>query len=386
MASTIYGITDQGFVRKPLSEIINGLNSKLVAAFGSTFDTSPESPDGQVIGIIGNEISLAWEQAQYAFNGYRPGAMQGVGLDAICELTNTVRFVDVPTSVDVYCGGPTGLIQTAGLIVGDGTNTFKTLNDVVLPGTVTAQCTTTGEINVPANTVTKIVTTNAKATSVTNPDAGTTGINYEQDADLRVRRDRTTISSGSSTTEAIYSNLSKLNLKYVRIRDNDTKAYIGSQPPNTIWVVVDGGVGSEIARAIYASKTGGVPTFGNESLFVQDSKGYPHQIAYSRTTNQNIYLKVSARRLPTANLNSNDVKLNIQAAVADYINSLQPGAPVAWSFLVQPILNSTSGIQVDDIEIGVAANSLAQTTLTMDIDKRPYTEAAFIEFVDTTNT
>lgn len=386
MAATTYGVTDQGFVRKPLSAIVDSLNSRFKAEFGSTFDTSAESPDGQVIGIVANELSQAWEQAQFAFNSYRPGAVEGEGLDAICELTGAERYVNKPTSVTVYCDGPDGAVQPSGLIVSDGTNEFVTQSDVTLPGDVTAICTQTGAIYVAANTVTKIVSTGAKATTVTNPEEGDTGIVYEQDPSLRARRDKTTVSSGSATAEAIYSGLANLNLSYVRIRDNDTAAAIGEQPANTLWVVVDGGTVNDIAKSIYHAKTGAVPTYGDISTNVTDSKGFPHTIKFSRTKRVNTYFNIKARRLPTANLSSNDVKINIQTAVTEYINSLQPGAPVAWSYLIQPILASTTGIQVDQITIGLSASALAQTTLAMDINMRPYTEADFITVVDTTNT
>ena len=75
MATTQYGVTDKGFVRKPIEAILDGLNNKFTAAFGSTFDLSPEGPDGQVIGIVADEISQCWGQAEYGYNAYRPGAM-----------------------------------------------------------------------------------------------------------------------------------------------------------------------------------------------------------------------------------------------------------------------------------------------------------------------
>ena len=56
MATIQYGVTDDGFVRKPIYVILSSLNNKFKAAFGANFDTSPESPDGQVIGIVTDEI------------------------------------------------------------------------------------------------------------------------------------------------------------------------------------------------------------------------------------------------------------------------------------------------------------------------------------------
>lgn len=389
MAAITYGVTDKGFVRKPLSAIIDGLNSKFTAAFGSTFDVSPESPDGQVIGIVGNEISLLWEQGQYAFNSYRPGAMEGEGLDAVCELTNTKRYVNKPTQVTVLLNtvNSEGTVVPAGILVGDDAgNQFLTQSEVTLPGDVTAVCTKSGELYVGPNTVTKIITTGIKGLdSCTNPEEGQTGIDYEQDPALRARRDRTTISSGTATVEAIYDAVADLDLEYIRIRDNDTKEAIGEQPANTIWVVVDGGTVNDIARKIFENKAGGVPTYGSVSVTVKDSKGYPKTINFSRTTKVPIFFDIVVRRLPTSNLSSNDVIYSVQDAVQAYMDALKPGAPVVWSYVIPQILAATSGIQIDDLSVGLSASSVGKTTLVMDINQRPTTVTANIKVTDATN-
>lgn len=386
MATVTYGVTDKGFVRKPLEAILDDLNSAFKGAFGSTFDTSPESPDGQVIGIIADRISQCWEQAQYGFNAYRPGAVEGIGLDNVCELTNTIRYVNKPTQVTVMCSGANGSVVPAGLVVGDDSgHTFKTKIDVTLPGDVTAYCEQQGEIYVAANTVTKIVSGgNASLTSVTNPEEGQTGIDYEKDSALRSRRDKTTVGSGTATAEAIYSALADLNLDYIRVRDNDTDAAIGSQPANTIWVVVDGGTVNDIARRIYDNKAGAVPTYGDVVSTFKDSKGYPKTIKFSRTSKVATFFDIKVKRLPTANLSSNDVVVAVQDAVQSYIDSLQPGAPVVWSYLIPPILASVQGIQVDDLQVGLTAAAVAHTTLEMDINQRASTATANIKVTDTT--
>ena len=390
MAAITYGVTEKGFVRKPLSVIIDSLNSRFTAAFGSTFDVSPESPDGQVIGIVGNEISLLWEQGQYAFNSYRPGAVEGVGLDSVCELTNTRRYVNKPTQVTVLLGtnDSEGTVVPAGIRVGDASgHEFITQDEVTLPGDVTAICTTVGEIYIAPNTVTKILTENVQGLDYcNNPEEGQTGINYEQDTALRARRDRTTISSGTATVEAIYDAVADLDLEYIRVRDNDTAQPIGEQPANTIWVVVDGGTVNDIARKIYENKAGGVPTYGNISVVLKDSKGYPKTIKFSRTTKVPVFFHIIVRRLPTSNLSSNDVKYSVQDAVQTYIDSLKPGAPVVWSYVIPQILAATSGIQIDDLSVGLSSSTVGKTTLVMDINQRPTTVTANIVVVDATNT
>lgn len=383
--ATTYGVTDKGFQAKPLEVIIDSLNSRFIARFGSTFDVSPEGPDGQIIGIIADEVNSCWQQAENGFNAYRPGAVEGIPLDNICELTHTERYVDRPTKVTVELAGTSGTLVPAGSKVGDTSGLeFLTEDDTTIPGDVTATCTTLGEIYVAPNTVTKILTTGISGwTGVDNEDEGITGVNRESDPALRARRDKTTVSSGSSTVESIYSGLSSIDLAYIRIRDNDTGSPINGQPSGTIFVVVDGGTKNDIARRIFDKKPGGIPTYGTESITVKDSKGYPHVIKFSRTTALNIYIKGTFRRLAGSNLSSNDVISQLKDAAAAYINGLTPGSPVVWSYLFDPLVRSTPGIQIDTLFIGIAANPTTTATIPVDIDKRARTVVANITFTET---
>lgn len=387
MAAITYGVTEAGFVRKPLSVIVDSLNSRLKAEFGSTFDTSPESPDGQVIGIVADDIAQCWEQAQYAFNAYRPGSMEGVGLDSICELTGTKRYVSKPSQVTIECLGEEGTLIPAGSIVADELgNQFATINDIAIPGDVTAVCTKPGENYIAANSVTKVVTEGIKGwTTVNNPEEGLTGVNYESDVKLRARRDKTTVSAGTNTAEAIYSALASIDLEYIRIRDNDTREAIGNQPPNSLYVVADGGTINDIAKKIFDNKPAGVPTHGDIEVTINDSKGYPKKIYLSRSKKVPVYLKVSLRRIVGANLSSNDAVSAAKIAIEQYFSTLQPGVSVAWAYIIPGILATTRGIQIDSIQLGLSEDSMGMDTIVMDIDQRAITGDDYITIVDNTN-
>lgn len=384
MATLQYGVTENGFVAKPLSAILDSLNSKFTAAFGSTFDVSPESPDGQVIGIVADEVSSCWGQAELSFNSYRPGAVGGIPLDNVCELTNTVRYVNKHSSVSVTCTGTAGTTVDAGSLVGDGTMQFALETDVIIPGDATAVAVSAGEYYVAPNTVNKIITAIPGWTGVNNSDIGQTGINYEQDPALRARRDKTTAISGSATVEAIYAALADMDLEYIRIRDNDTGAAISGQPSGTIFVVVDGGTQNDIARRIYNAKTGGVPTYGTISVTINDSKGYPHVIKFSRSTDTNIFVKGTFKRRANSNISSNDAAQHLQQAAIEYLGSLQPGQSVIWSAMFGPLMDATIGLEVDSLFIGLAANPTGTATIELDIDKRAKGLPANVVFTDTT--
>lgn len=384
MATIQYGVTEDGFVRKPVTEVVKSLNNKFIAAFGANFDVSPESPDGQVIGIVSDEIASCWEQAQQVFNAYRPGAVEGVGLDNVCELTNTKRYVNKPSQATVYCDGTLGTLVPAGSLVSDGSRQFVLDTDVILPGDVTAIATEPGEYYIAADTIINILTPIAGWTSVTNPTIGTTGVNYESDTELRARRDKTTAVNSATTAEAIYASLADLDIDYIRVRDNDTDASIGSQPPGTVFVVVDGGTSNDIARRIYNAKTGGVPTHGDIEITINDSRGYPHPIKFSRPVRAPIFVKGTFRRRASANISSNDAAERLQEAAIAYLNSLQPGDDVVWSNMFGPIMSAVQYIEVDSLFIGLSANPTSTATIELDIDKRAQGLEANISFTDVT--
>ncbi|MBG6243001.1 MAG: hypothetical protein EKE20_14785 [Candidatus Symbiopectobacterium sp. Dall1.0] len=383
MAETKYGVTKDGFMRKPLSVIINELNSKFTAAFGTSFDTSPESPDGQVIGIVADKLAECWKVAQASYNSYRPGAMEGVGLDSIVELNGIRRDVNRPTTVTAMLDGVQGTLIPKGCKVGtENGYEFTTNNDVVLPNDVTVTCTKVGEIYVAVGALTKILTPIDGWESVTNKEASNTGVVYESDPKLRSRRERSTMLSGTNTVEAVYSSLVSMGLSYVRVRDNDTKIPIGEQPPNSFHTVVVGGTKNDIAQTIFQNKPGGIKAYGKTIVTVYDSKGYPHEIGYSRPDDVDIYISIKFKRKAGS---SNDSIHSIKSSLINYLDDMSPGVDVVWSYLFSPILMNTPNIEIIDIKIGLSKEKTEQgITIPMDIFQKAKTRNDLIEVKDLT--
>ncbi|MBI0275400.1 baseplate J/gp47 family protein [Hafnia alvei] len=384
MSTPQYGVTVDGFIRKPLSVIIDSINKRFTAAYGSSFDTSPESPDGQTIGIVSDEIDVCWGLAQSAYNAYRPGATFGIGLDNICELNNVRRYVNTPTTIAVQLIGSSGTLVPAGSIVGtDSGEQFSTNVDTYIPNDVTATCTTSGEIYVAAGAITKIITPITGWTGVSNSYAGVTGVERESDPKLRSRREKSTITTGTNTVEAIYDALSEMGLEYIRIRDNDSATPIGSQPAYSFHVVVSGGNQNEIAQAIFENKPAGIQAYGTTTVSVKDSKGYPHSIGFSRPQDVPVYISITFKR--GQNGSSNDAISSITTAITNYVSLLQSGESVVWSYLFTPIVLSTPNIEIDSIFIGLSANPTLTDTITMDIFQKAKVTSASLVITDITD-
>lgn len=356
------GVTEDGFINTDRTTIYNAIADRLVAAFGSYFDTSEESPDGQVIGVVADLAKQCLDVAEEGYSQYNPNTAYSTGLDQIVILNNVKRFIDTPTTVTLVLDGVSGTNVSAGSKVKEENDNVFTLNDdVILPASVTATCTMPGAITIDANMTWTIVDEVTGWDSVINPEAGYAGIDYEQDAALRARRANSTIINGTGPIDAIYNGLAKLGLEFITIIDNDTEEDVDGQPPGTIQVIVKSGTPSEIALAIYQEKGTGIRTYGTTSQTVIDSNGYPKVIKFSRPIDTTIYAVVNMKRLKGSSNNSATL---VQTACIDYINQTKIGSIIVWSDLLSYIASEVDLVSIKSLFIGRTANP----TLADDID------------------
>ena len=354
------GVTEQGFTVKSAAEITADLDAKFVGTFGSQFDTSAESPDGQLIGVVAKLLEDVWQQAEGAYNAYSPSNAYGVGLDKVAEINGITRITNLPTSVAITFSGTAGAVVPAGYIVKtvDGLE-FATVAVAVIPAIVTAKCTTQGAIRILANEVHVLTTAIAGLTSATNLEPGITGIVREEDPAFRARRENSTISRGTSSIDAIYEGVKSLNLPYIAIIENTTSATVDGVPANSFLVVVEGGTPAEVSQVIYDNKPQGITSYGSIVTVVNDSKGYPHNIGISRPTPIDISVTTSITNLPGASVDSATL---VKAAIVDYVNNLNISEDVYWSYFFSAILEVVPNIKINSLQIKFTVGGTFGTT------------------------
>ena len=369
------GVTEQGFTVKSAAEITADLDAKFVGTFGSQFDTSAESPDGQLIGVVAKLLEDVWQQAEGAYNAYSPSNAYGVGLDKVAEINGITRITNLPTSVAITFSGTAGTVVPAGYIVKtvDGLE-FATVAAAVIPAIVTAKCTTQGAIRILANEVHVLTTAIAGLTGATNLEPGITGIVREEDPAFRARRENSTISRGTSSIDAIYEGVKSLNLPYIAIIENTTSATVDGVPANSFLVVVEGGTPAEVSQVIYDNKPQGITSYGSIVTVVNDSKGYPHNIGISRPTPIDISVTTSITNLPGASLDSATL---VKAAIVDYVNNLNISEDVYWSYFFSAILSVVPNIKIDSLQIKFTVGGTFGTTdLVITPQQRARTDAS----------
>lgn len=369
------GVTEQGFTVKSAAEITADLDAKFVGTFGSQFDTSAESPDGQLIGVVAKLLEDVWQQAEGAYNAYSPSNAYGVGLDKVAEINGITRITNLPTSVAITFSGTAGTVVPAGYIVKtvDGLE-FATVAVAVVPAIVTAKCTTQGAIRILANEVHVLTTAIAGLTSATNLEPGITGIVREADPAFRARRENSTISRGTSSIDAIYEGVKSLNLPYIAIIENTTSATVDGVPANSFLVVVEGGTPAEVSQVIYDNKPQGITSYGSIVTVINDSKGYPHNIGISRPTPIDISVTTSITNLPGASVDSATL---VKAAIVDYVNNLNISEDVYWSYFFSAILAVVPSIKINSLQIKFTVGGTFGTTdLVITPQQRARTDAS----------
>lgn len=91
---TQYGVTTTGYNRKPVSIILSELESAMVTEFGPGVIQTPQSPLGQLNGLMADIVSELWELAEDVYQSYDPDQAEGNRLDTLARLRLISRASD----------------------------------------------------------------------------------------------------------------------------------------------------------------------------------------------------------------------------------------------------------------------------------------------------
>ena len=225
------GVTDAGFKRKRLDEILADKNAGVQAVLGSNLNLSPESPDGQINGVYSESDAVLWELAEACYNAFSPSKATGNTLSDLVQINNITRQEAVASTAELTLGGSEGTVIPAGSLVStaDNSASFSTDTSVTIPAGLTvlvmATATTTGPIVAVAGSVTVIDSIITGWDTSTNAQDAVIGANVETDSELRIRRTLSVMSSSSSMLDAIRSEILKIpNVTYAQGFENKTDA------------------------------------------------------------------------------------------------------------------------------------------------------------------
>lgn len=78
-----YGVLPSGFVRKPLNQILTEIEASLITEFGPGLIQTPQTPLGQLNGLMSDLIAELWERLEDVYQSYDPDQAEGVRLDML---------------------------------------------------------------------------------------------------------------------------------------------------------------------------------------------------------------------------------------------------------------------------------------------------------------
>ena len=108
MKKTQYGLTDAGFVIKPLSVILEEEKEAFRGAFGDDIDLSDESVAGAYVGNQAAKIAALWEQLEGLWNAGDKDSAKGIFLDRLAAFVNVEREAAKKTQVTACLWGDEG--------------------------------------------------------------------------------------------------------------------------------------------------------------------------------------------------------------------------------------------------------------------------------------
>ncbi|EDH2295816.1 hypothetical protein GC522_24885 [Salmonella enterica] len=371
-------VTAEGISAPDYQTILYTLTSYFQQIYGSDAYLEPDSKDGQMVALVALAVHDANNTAIAVYNCFSPATGYGAALTSNVKINGIARKGATNSTVDLLLTGTAGTTITNGTVK-DTNNVIWRLPASVVIGvdgavTVTAICSNSGAVAALAGTITTINTPTRGWTSVTNPAAATVGAPAETDAELRIRQGQSVAIPSITPFEGVDGAIANIaGVTRHKLYENDTGKTDGNGlPPHSISAIVDGGDVTEIARTIRGNKGQGVRTWGKTSVTVPDRYGNPHIISFSRPTDVPVYGKITLKVFAGY---TSQIGVQIQQAVADYINSLMIGDPVLLSRIYSPAnLGVVSGgnaryYDIQELLIGKSPETVAAANINIAYDE-----------------
>jgi len=366
-------INGTGLLRTRLDERLAALVADMKAIFGADLDLSPDTIDGQALGIFAEAISNIDQLVEEVYHNPNPQLAVGMALRRLVQLNAITHKAGSYSTVVLRCVGTEGtVIPINSLAKSPSTGiTFSTTAEMTIMALgyvdIPSRATTKGKLAAAIGTITKIDTPVFGWQTVTNQAIAVEGTDEETDEQLRARRRISTSTAGVSVLDSLIGALSNTaGVIQAVVLENETDIIdVNGTPPHAIYAIVNGGLDADIAQVIWEKKTLGSTMRGTVAEVVLDSIGNSHTIRFSRPTGVPVYVIVNVSQRAGWPSDGDD---RIKAALVDWITLNQSiGEELIFSRLYDPI-NSVPGHSVTSLFIGIAPAPVGTANISIDID------------------
>lgn len=339
-----WGLMPNGFKTKPFQNIKEEMENTLKREVDPGLSFEHGRIAGVLTAVFANQCHQVWEVLTELYHSLQPSYASGQALDALCSITGIVRHpASFSEAKGVLSLEPNSTVKAGSRIKTVSGDFFVTTNEIKNSSNQKAEL----EVDLVAEEIgPKIAHTNSLA-QIMNPTAGWTlaaisktyrlGRHEESDQELRLRRLLELRSLGSSTIDAMCSQLKSLEgVESVLIKEKE----------HSFEAIVKGGKVEEIAKCIWEHKPLGISTHGNLKQIIEDKLGQKREISFSEPREVNFSLKASITVSHLIELE----KLKI--ALSEFARTkLKLGSDVFASRFYGPILSFEGVLDVPSLKI-----------------------------------
>ena len=357
-----------------LNNIINGTATVpgLTQIYGSDINVDSNTPDGQWINVFALSKQDIENLCVQIYDSYDPTQAVGIALDALCQLNSSSLLrkggLYTRVSVDVTASSSvslSGLDTSSPFTISDANgNLFYLISSTTVSATTTAlnfQSSVIGFIQILPNVLTIPVTIIAGITSVNNPASPyQIGSNQETDAQLRIRRAGSTAIPAQGFNQALYGGLLQIDgLTAATIYENTTgSTALGVVPAHSIWVIVEGGASTDVAKMIYKYRNAGCGMYGSTTVSVTQADSSTFGISFSYAIDQTLYLSLTVSSLSGGTIDTATIKAYL---VSNYTLGIYQEADT--TSIISLIHTYSTDLLVTGIGVSLTAGSYANSVL-----------------------
>jgi uncharacterized phage protein gp47/JayE len=376
-------VDETGISIPTYSDVYASLVTSFQYIYGPDIYVSPDSQDGQWLGIISQAIMDCNNAAVAVFQAFSPTFAQGAGLSTVVKINGITRNTSgFSTAIGTVTGNAFTIVVN-GVVQDENGNLWNLPSSVTIPGTasiaVLATAQNAGAIIAPSGIINKIYNPQYGWSSFISTSDAVVGAAVESDATLRARQTLSTSLSSQSTMDGILAAVGNVvGVTRFTGYDNDTGvADSNGVPANSIAVIVEGGAPQDIVNAIGLKKMPGARTSGTTSGALISAYGLPTTINYCELGYD--YVSIALTITPLANFSSVTGVL-IQQALFKFVNDLPIGYDVYYDQLlaVAGLITTAVGMtfKVSAMGIGSSSSSTGTPVLAVNDILIPYNMAA----------
>ena len=352
-------LTETGIQIDRLNHIVERLENGFRQIYGQNIDLSPNTPDGQLIGIL---AQMRMDNEELAENIYRqidPDVATGAWLEQRVAYAGLMRRnASYSYLRSVILTGEPNTPLYAGITVSDPHKVrWILVANVQLDSNGSARADfrseQLGAFNLAQNTSLTIETITLGLHSATTFENAEIGVEEETDAQLRSRFWISRTKNATNSAEAIAAKIRALaDVKQVRILENNSgqrdKAGV---EPHSLNIIVDGGESSQIAEVIYHNKGAGVGLQGTTEVALQ-RENERRIIRFDRAQSVDIQVAMRCVRYEDfTEIDKDEIKRLLPA------QAFEIGQAVSLSRLYSPI-NQVGGFWVKELHIARKGQAL----------------------------